>query len=414
MMVDGSLTQSRLADYAAVLVHVGLRVVEGDRLLIRSGKHASPLVHEVARESYRAGALNVDVLWNEPEIDEARLIDGSPAAMENLPYGPEVMNRAAGRGDSVLTLLGDELALSSKVDGDRLAEFTQRVRSGSGELFEKMMKLEIAWTVAAVPSVGWARLVFPDRPAEAALDALWNAVLMACRIDGDNPLADWEAHLDHLDARKAYLNQQAYTAVRYHGPGTDLTVGLNPAHFWNHPGEGNGQRRTVANIPTEEVSTSPDSRIADGIVQVTKPLVHSGRIIEGIQLRFKDGKVVNATADEGHEHLDRILSADGGAGRLGEVALVPQSSAIASQNLVWHQTLYDENDASHLALGAGYPFGIRDGIQMTPVQLGHVGLNQSINHIDLVVGSTDVTISGVTASDGLKPLIRDGEWAFTL
>lgn len=413
-MVDGSLVQSRLSGYAAVLVHVGLRVVEGDRLLIRSGKHASSLVHEVARESYRAGAVNVDVLWNEPEMDEARLIDGPLAAVENLPYGPEVMTRAARRGDSVLTLVGDELAPSDHVDGDRLAEFTQRVRSGSGELFEKMMKLEIAWTVAAVPSEGWARLVFPDLPIEAALDVLWSAVLKACRVDGDNPVADWEAHLDHLDARKAYLNRQTYTAVRYQGPGTDLTVGLNPAHFWNHPGEGNGDRRTVANIPTEEVSTSPDSRMADGIVQVTKPLVHGGRIIEGIELRFNDGKVVDATADEGQDQLNRILSTDTGASRLGEVALVPQSSAIASQNLVWHQTLYDENDASHVALGAGYPFGIRDGTQMTPEQLRRVGLNYSINHIDLVVGSTDVTISGVTASDGLKPLIRDGEWAFTL
>jgi aminopeptidase len=249
---------------------------------------------------------------------------------------------------------------------------------------------------------------------DSAVEALWDAVLKACRIDGGDPVADWDAHLDHLDARKAYLHQRGYTTIRYQGPGTDLTVGLNPAHFWNHPGEGNGERRTVANIPTEEVSTSPDSRLADGVARVTRPLVHGGRVIEGIELQFSDGEVVEATADSGQDELERILNVDAGAKRLGEVALVPQSSAIASQNLVWHEALYDENDASHLALGAGYPFGIRDGTQMTPEQLGQVGLNYSSNHIDLVVGSTEMVISGITASGNAEPLIRDGEWAFSI
>lgn len=406
--------RSRLAAYAAVLVRVGLRMVAGDRLLVRSGMHAATLVHEVAREAYRAGAVNVDVLWRDPGLERARLIDGSPESLEYLPYEPDVLNGAAARGDSVLTLVGDGPAPLGSVDGDRLAAFTGRVRTGSAEFFNGMMNLDFAWTVAAVPSEEWARLVFPDLSPDAGVEALWDAVFGACRIDGDDPVAAWDAHLDQLDERKAYLNQRGYEAVRYQGPGTDLTVGLNPAHSWNHPGEGNGERRTVANIPTEEISTSPDYRLADGVVRATKPLVHGGQVIKGIQLRFENGRVVDAKATAGLDQLDRILHTDAGANRLGEVALVPQSSAIASQNLVWHEALYDENDASHIALGAGYPFGIKDGTQMTPKQLEEVGLNYSSNHIDLVVGSSGVEISGLTAAGTQEPLIRDGEWAFTI
>lgn len=414
MFERDSVVPSRLAGYAAVLVRVGLRVSVGDRLLIRSGVHAADLVHEVAREAYQAGAVNVDVLWRDPGLKRARLVHGSEEALEQLPYGPDVLNRAAARGDSVLTIVGEGPGPFDNVDGDRLAAFTGAVGAASGEFFKGMMNLDFPWTLAAAPSEDWARLVFPDLPLDNAVEALWEAVFKACRIDGDDPVANWDAHLDHLDARKAYLNQRGYTAIRYEGPGTDLTVGLNPGHFWNHPGEGNGQRRTVANIPTEEVSTSPDSRLADGVVQATRPLVHGGRFIEGIRLHFVDGEVVEATSDSGQDELDRILNTDAGAKRLGEVALVPQSSAIASQNLVWHETLYDENDASHLALGAGYPFGIKDGIQMTPEQLEEVGLNHSSNHIDLVVGSTETIISGITAEGRNEPLVQDGEWAFSV
>lgn len=412
MAGNACVVGSRLAGYAAVLVRVGLRISAGDRLLIRSGANAADLVHEVAREAYRAGAVNVDVLWSDPELERARLVDGPADALEQLPYGPDVLNTAAARGDSVLTLIGEGPAPLGDVDGDRLAKFNGAVRAGSAEFFKGMMNLDYVWTLAAAPSEAWARLVFPDLPSDHAVEAMWEAVFKACRIDTDDPVADWETHLDHLDARKAYLNTRSYSAIRYHGPDADLTVGLNPTHFWNHPGEGNGERRTVANIPTEEVSTSPDSRLADGVIQATRPLVYAGEIIEGIALRFSDGAVVEATADAGQAELDRMLNVDAGAKRLGEVALVPQSSAIAAQNLVWHEALYDENDASHVALGAGYPFGIRGGTQMTPEQLDEVGLNYSGNHIDVVVGSAETAISGITASGTAEPLIQDGEWAF--
>jgi aminopeptidase len=407
-------SETRLSRYAEVLVRIGLRVEAGDRLLIRSPLHAVGVVGHVARHAYSMGAVNVEVLWSDSGAEHTRFVHGDVRASSEMPYSPDVLNRAAARGDSVLTIRGDVPQPLDDVASERMAEFESRFSAATASFVRGMFALDFVWTVAAVPSVEWARIVFPDKSDTQALEALWNAVLAACRIDGDDPTVGWEGHLDHLDARKAYLNQRRYTAVSYQGEGTDLTVGLDAQHWWNHPGEGNGERRTVANIPTEEVSTTPDARLAQGVVRSTKPLVHGGRTISGFSLRFDNGVVVEAIAEDGQDELNRILDTDEGARRLGEVALVPQSSAVSAQGIIWHQTLFDENDASHLALGAGYPFGIKNGTSMSPDQLRDVGLNRSINHIDFVVGSDDVEITGITAEGSKEPLIRNGEWAFNV
>jgi aminopeptidase len=405
-------SETRLSRYAEVLVRIGLRVEPGDRLLIRSPLHAADVVRHVTRHAYSLGAVNVDVLWNDSWVERNRFVHGAAGALTEMPYSPDVLNRAAARGDSVLTITGDAPQPLEDAATERMAEFETRFKAATEAYVRSMFALDFVWTVAAVPSVEWAKTVFPDKSDTQALEALWNVVLAACRIDGDDPAAGWEAHLDHLDARKAFLNQRRYTAISYEGEGTDLTVGLHPQHWWNHPGEGNGERRTVANIPTEEVSTTPDARLAQGVVRSTKPLIHNARTINSFSLRFENGVVVEAAAEEGQDELNRILDTDWGSRRLGEVALVPQSSAVSVQGIIWHQTLFDENDASHLALGAGYPFGIKNGTSMSPEQLRDIGLNRSINHIDFVVGSDDVEITGITVEGSEEPLIRNGEWAF--
>ena len=407
-------SDTRLSRYAEVLVRIGLRVAPGDRLLIRSPLHAVGVVGHVVRHAYSMGAVNVDVLWSDSRVEHTRFVHGDVGAWSEMPYSTDVLNRAAARGDSVLTLRGDVPRPLGEAASGRMAAFESGFSAATEDFVRGMFALDFVWTVAAVPSIEWARTVFPDKSDTQALEALWDVVLAACRIDGDDPAAGWEGHLDHLDARKAFLNQRHYTAIRYKGEGTDLTVGLHAQHWWNHPGEGNGERRTVANIPTEEVSTTPDARLAQGVVRSTKPLVHGGRTINGFSLRFENGTVVEAVAEDGQDELDRILDTDEGARRLGEVALVPQSSAVSAQGIIWHETLFDENDAAHLALGAGYPFGIRNGTSMTPGQLAEVGLNRSINHIDFVVGSGDVEITGITAEGSKEPLIRNGEWAFDI
>lgn len=407
-------SEGRIDRYAEVLVGIGLRVEPGDRLLIRSGTHASDLVRNVARYAYRAGAVNVDVLWSDDDLERARFLEGSAAAADELPFEPVVFNRAAERSDSFLRIEGDPPDRMADLDAKRFGRYMAGVGRAMSGFFDKQMSLGFYWTVAAAPSVGWARLVFPDLSDESALDALWDAVAAAVRIDETDPLEAWEAHLDHLDARKAALNQMALSAIRYDGPGTDLTVGLPSPHRWNHPGEGNRGRRNVANLPTEEVATTPHRDRANGTIQVSKPVSYQGRIIDDIVFHLQDGVIVEATAGRGQAELDHLLSTDEGSRRLGEVALVPQSSLVAAQNLTWYQTIFDENDASHLALGMGYPMGIQGGMDMTPDQLSNVGVNQSRIHVDFVVGSTDLTIYGIKPDGRHQPLIHHGEWAFTI
>lgn len=406
------VSEDRLERYAQVLVEIALRVEPGDRLLVRSGTHAARLVRQVARHAYRAGAVNVDVLWIDDEIDRARFVDGSPPAADELPYDPLVFDRAAERNDSFLRIVGEAPNRMADVDPDLLGRFMGGVGRAMSEFFAKQVSLGFYWTIAPAPSPEWASLVFPDSPQEEALEALWDAVAATVRIDEPDPLAAWESHLDRLDARMAALDEMAFSAIRYEGPDTDLVVGLPEEHRWNHPGEGSRGRRTVANLPVEEVATTPHRDRADGVIRASKPLSYQGRIIDGFEFRLVNGIVVEATAERGQNDLDRLMETDEGARRLGEVALVPQSSLVARQDLIWFETIFDENDASHLALGMGYPMGIRNGTDLTTEQLAEIGVNNSGIHVDFVVGSRDLTISGIHSDGSKRTLIQNGEWAF--
>lgn len=406
------VSEVRLERYAQVLVEIALRVEPGDRLLVRSGTHAAPLVRRVVRQAYRAGAVNVDVLWIDDEIDRARFIDGPPAAADELPYDAMVFDRVAQRSDSFLRIVGEAPDRMAHVDPERLARFEAVVGKAMSGFFAKQFSLGFYWTLAAAPGPRWASLVFPDRPTDEALEALWDAVATTVRIDEPDPVAAWEDHLDHLDARVMALDEMAFSAVRYEGPGTALVVGLPREHRWNHPGEGSRGRRTVANLPVEEVATTPHRYRADGVIRASKPVNYQGRIIDGFELHLSNGIVVDASAAHGQDDLDRLLAVDEGARRFGEVALVPQSSLVARQNLIWHDMLFDENDASHLALGRGYAMGIRNGAELDEEQLTEIGVNSSRIHVDFVVGSKETTISGIHADGSEKTLIQGGEWAF--
>lgn len=408
------VSKDRLERYAQVLVEIALRVQPGDRLLVRSGTHAIQLVQEVARRAYRAGAVNVDVLWIDDEIDRARFIDGSPPAADELPYDALVLDRAAERNDSFLRIVGEAPDRMADVDPELFGRFLNGFGKAMSGFFAKQVSLGFYWTIAPAPSPEWASLVFPGRPQEEALEALWDAVAATIRIDEPDPLAAWESHLDHLDARMAALDEMAFSAIGYEGPDTDLVVGLPEEHRWNHPGEGSRGRRTVASLPVEEVATTPHRDRADGVIRASKPLSYQGRIIDGFEFRLYNGVVVEATAERGQDDLDRLLATDEGARRLGEVALVPQSSLVARQGLIWYETSFDENDASHLALGMGYPMGIKNGTDLTTEQLAKIGVNNSGLHVDFVVGSTDLTISGIHSDGSKRALIQGGEWAFEI
>jgi aminopeptidase len=279
---------------------------------------------------------------------------------------------------------------------------------------ERQLAGEEPWTIISAPVPDWTTSVFPGVDLEEATERLWSAILRACRVDQPDPIAAWTTHLDDLIARKRYLTDRHYVALRYRGPGTDLEVGLPDGVVWEggHQTTSSG-RSFCPNLPTEEVYTSPHFSKANGRIAATKPMSYFGSLITDFWFELSEGHVVDSGAESGGEALDRILATDEGSRRFGEAAMVPQSGGVAAEHLVWKNMLYDENDACHIALGQSYPTCLEGGPELSPDERLAAGLNQSAVHVDFVVGSPQVSVYGVTADATEEPIIAHGEWGFT-
>jgi aminopeptidase len=276
---------------------------------------------------------------------------------------------------------------------------------------ELITRHEINWTIVACATPAWAAAMFPELPTDEAIARLWKAIFAASRTDQADPVAAWKKHDANLHARCDLLNEKNYSALHFRGPGTDLRVGLSDGHLWLGGGTtaGNGQY-CIANMPTEEVFTTPHKDRVEGKVTSTKPLSHQGTMIEGISVEFKGGKIVNAHADRGEQVLQRMIETDEGARRLGEVSLVPHSSPISASGMLFMNTLFDENAACHIALGQAYSSCLRDGDTLTPEQLTARGANSSLIHVDWMIGSNKIDVDGITAAGNAEPVMRAGEW----
>jgi aminopeptidase len=267
------------------------------------------------------------------------------------------------------------------------------------------------WTIVAAASAAWARKVFPEAAPDVALARLSDAIASLCRLDHPDPTAAWRAHLAALDARKDRLNARRYSALLYTGPGTSLTIGLPDRHVWvtGQSTSGNGIL-FAANLPTEEVFTMPHKDRVDGVVSATKALSYGGSLIEHLRLRFSGGRIVEASASAGEEVLRALLAMDEGAAHLGEIALVPHGSPISKSGLLFYNTLFDENAASHLAVGAAYRFTLSGGEEMSDEDFERAGGNRSVTHVDFMIGSGALDVDGRHADGTTEPVMRSGEW----
>jgi aminopeptidase len=276
---------------------------------------------------------------------------------------------------------------------------------------ELITRHEINWTIVACATPEWAKLVFPGEPENLAVAKLWDAIFIASRVAVDDPVQEWREHGARLKKRMEMLNAKRFSALHFKGPGTELTVGLADDHLWAGGGTtaGNGIY-CQPNIPTEECFTTPHKDRVNGTVRASKPLSHQGTLIENIAVRFEHGRIVEATATAGEDVLNRLISTDDGARRLGEVALVPHSSPIAQSGVLFWNTLFDENAASHIALGQAYSTCIIGGEKMDAEQLAAVGANASLIHVDWMIGSGEMDVDGVGADGKAEPLMRKGEW----
>jgi len=405
--------EDKLNRLAEVAVRVGLGLQAGQELLMTASLDALPLARRITEQAYRAGASLVTTLFSD---DEATLMryhfapDESFDRAANWLY--DGMAAAFKSGAARLAIAGGNPALLANEDPAKVSRANRAVSQAYRPALELITRHSINWTIVASATPAWAASVFPNDAPDAALAKLWDAIFETTRIDGDDPVAAWKAHDAGLHKRAERLNEKRYAALQYRGPGTDFRLGLADDHLWLGGGTtaGNGLY-CIPNMPTEEVFTTPHKDRADGTVTATKPLSHQGTMIEGIQVRFENGRIVEAHAPRGQEVLERLIDTDDGARRLGEVALVPNSSPIAASGMLFFNTLFDENAASHIALGQSYSSCLRDGDTLTPDQLAAKGANDSLIHVDWMIGSGQLDIDGITASGAVEPLMRQGEWA---
>jgi aminopeptidase len=392
-----------IEDYARLVVHVGVAVREGQTVLLGGQIEHAPFLRAIAEEAYRAGARHVDVDYGDPWIRRALVAEGSDASLGfSPPWMVARMRYAAENGAAVIHVSGGSNAdVYEGLDVARLAR--ARMPEVEKAWLKAVTDRAVAWTIVAYPTERWATEVL----GEPDVDRLWQAVSHVMRLDAADPAAAWHDRLDELEARANALTERRFDAIRYRGPGTELEVGLIAGSRWMAGRERTTAGQThVANMPTEEVFTSPHRMRADGTVRSTMPFALRGGIVEGLELRLSGGEIVEARATRGEHLVHAEMALDEGARRLGELALVDASSRVGQTELVFRNTLFDENAASHIAWGSGLAWTV-DGVGGDHEA---AGLNDSQTHIDFMIGSPEVEVDGVEAGGTPVPLLRDGRW----
>lgn len=408
--------QQELERYADVIVRVGLNLQAGQRLLIRPDIQTAPLVRAVARAAYAAGAPFVDVIWSDEQLGLVRARNAPSGSFEEVAaWQPEVSVAHMRAGGALLAIRGDTPGLLGGEDPEAISTMQRAVARANVNHSALVQRNAAPWAVVAYPTPGWAAQVFPGLPADEAVAKLWQAIAATCRLDAADPVAAWQSHLAELNARCAYMNAKGYSALRYTGPGTKFTLGLPEGHVWaGGDSVSESGQSFVANLPTEEIFSLPHRARADGVVRASKPLSYGGTLITEFSLAFEGGRVAKIEAASGEAVLRRLIETDEGAARLGEVALVPASSPIGRTGLLFANTLFDENAASHLALGNGYRFCLRDGTALDDAQFAAAGGNLSATHVDFMIGSAKLDVDGIAADGSAEPVMRRGEWAFAV
>src|ERR1700753_4261228 len=411
--LSASIDPVKLDRLAEVAVKVGLRLQAGQDVLLTAPTAALPLVRRIAEHAYKAGAGLVTPIFSDEEMTLARYRFAREQSFDRAAsWLYEGMSKAFSANTARLAVVADDPMLWSGQDPAKVARASKANSIAYKPALEKIVTFDINWNIVAYPSLSWAKQVFPDDEHDVAVKKLADAIFAASRVDNDNPIAAWDKHNATLRSRTEWLNGQRFSALRYAGPGTDLTIGLADGHEWEGGAATASNGITCnPNIPTEEVFTTPHARRVEGHVVSSKPLSYQGSLIDDIQVKFKGGRIVEAKASKGEEVLNKVLDTDEGARRLGEVALVPHSSPISKSGLLFFNTLFDENAASHIALGQCYSKCFIDGTKLTPQQIAAQGGNQSLIHIDWMIGSAATDIDGVHADGRRVPVFRKGEWA---
>lgn len=406
--------KENLAKYAKLLVSTGINVQPGHMVQLTIGVEQAELARLIVKEAYAHGAKEVLVNWLDDVIARERLVNVDVELLEQVhPQRITEMNYLLERKASRLVVLSDDPGAYDGVDPEKLSRSARAISQALNPMRQATQANKISWTLGAASGLEWAKKVFPNAASdEEAVDLLWDQIFKTCRIYEEDPIKAWEEHEARLVAKAKVLNDEQFVKLHYTAPGTDLVLGMPKNHLWEAAGSINAQgEKFIANMPTEEVFTAPDYRVADGYVTSTKPLSYNGNIIEGIKVTFKDGEIVDVTAEKGDEVMKKLVFDNAGARGLGEVALVPDKSPISQSGVTFFNTLFDENASNHLAIGQAYAFSIEGGTEMSQEELKEAGLNRSDVHVDFMIGSNKMNIDGIRKDGTRVPIFRDGEWA---
>lgn len=403
----------RLKQYAELIVKVGVNVQPGQEVFISGSVEIAELVRLVADQAYETGASNVHVDWSDEALSRLKFERAADDVFTRFPeWETAKRNAFVASGAAFISIVSPNPDLLKGIAAERIGNFQKASGQGLAEFRRAIQADKVSWTVVAASTKNWAVKVFPDIPEDEAVAKLWEAIFTSVRLDAPDPVKAWDEHNATLHRKVDILNEQHFHKLHYKAPRTDLTIELPEKHVWVGASSTNVDHVPfMANMPTEEVFTVPLKTGVNGYVSSTKPLSYAGNVIDRFKLTFENGRIVKAEAEQGENILQQLVETDEGSHYLGEVALVPHESPISQSNILFLNTLFDENASNHLAIGSGYAFNVKGGKTMTPEELAESGVNASITHVDFMIGSADMDIDGIAADGTAVPVFRNGNWA---
>lgn len=411
----GNININKLFNYAELAITIGVNLQENQELVINADVTDCEFARIIAQTAYKHKAKKVTIMWRDELFTKLRYENEDLENLVNIPqYQIDERNYAVEKNAAYLCILSEDPNLMKDVSPKILSETSKAKNIAFQKFYDASMKNQIRWNLIAIPSVSWAKTVFPELAEEDAVNKLWDYIFKTMRLDKDNPIAEWKNHIESLKRRSEILNNSNLKELHYKNSiGTDLTIGLPENYLF----EGCGEKALdgipfVANMPTEEIFTAPHRLKVDGKVVASMPLVYNGTKIENFGFVFEKGKIVDFFAETGYEVLKNLIETDEGSHYLGEVALVQHNSPIRNLNTLFYNTLFDENASCHLAIGEAYPSCLKEGSSKSKKELFELGLNDSLEHVDFMIGTEDLQIEGITVDEKKVTIFKDGNFAF--
>lgn len=408
------LTEKQLELYGEIAVKIGVNLQPGQELYINCPVERSDMAHLFAKAAYKYGAKYVTVKYYDEKLNRINYENATTERLCEVPnYFVEERMSVVEKNAAFIAITSQDPDAYLGIDAEKMSKRGKAYSTALREFMQAEMSNKFRWLVVPVPSKAWAKKVYPSAKDEyEAMDMMWDAIAKTVRLDTEDPVKAWEEHIGNLKRRSAFLNEHNFEYIHFtNGKGTNLMVGLAQKHMWTGAQEkaSDGVMFT-ANMPTEEVFTAPHMFKVNGIVKNALPLVENGNVIDNFSMTFKDGEIVDFTAEQGYETLKGLLETDAGAKRLGEIALIGKNSPIAQSNTLFYNTLFDENASCHLAFGASYPTTILGGESMSREELAKLGANDSLTHVDFMIGTPDLSVVGIDYNGNKVTIFEDGEW----